>query len=59
MSVKDPQKLELLKALHPVVFQTPLDSDSSTEQSKLVQDSINCKCILHMLMINHIVYCHI
>ncbi len=45
MSIKDPAHLESLKALQPIVFQTPLDSTPLLEQSKFSQFSVNSELI--------------
>ncbi len=43
MSVNDPKSLETLKALQPMVFQTPLDAASLAQQAKFAVTSVDCK----------------
>ncbi len=50
MSIKDPAHLELLKALQPIVFQTPLDSAPLLQQSKFSQVSVNSELIVLLLL---------
>ena len=51
MSVNDPKSLETLKALQPMIFQTPLDAASLAQQAKFAVTSVDCKSIVRRLVL--------